>query len=233
MKMSFPEGIDLVIYINLDIRTDRRDEMEAELARVGVPKDKTLRWSATRIVKNGILGCATSHLKALEHIQSLPENIQNVIVVEDDFNFIHDPDRVRNSLREFLTYPKDSWDMILLSYVILEREDYNSLISRCLKSYLASGYLINRQSLPKIIRRFQEACDGLTSTGDWHTYAVDNYWWMIMKDRKTFYFNIPLGYQRKSYSNLDCEVRERYSHVSLKGSGHFHKHHSKLMKLLQ
>lgn len=213
--MSFPEGIDLVVYINLNIRTDRRDEIEVELSRLEVPKSKILRWAATRNTKNGALGCAMSHVAVLEHINTLSDNIKNILILEDDFNFTGDATCVKESLREFLTYSPDMWDMILLSYVVIQREDYNSLISRCLKSYLASGYLINRLSLPKILARFKEACDGLERTGDSRTYAIDNYWWTIMRDRKTFYFNKALGYQRRSYSNLDSAMCERSSRIQI------------------
>ena len=36
--MPFP--IDAVIYINLDSRPDRKEELTAEMARVGIPSDK-------------------------------------------------------------------------------------------------------------------------------------------------------------------------------------------------
>lgn len=208
---SFPD-IDLVVYINLNIRTDRRQEMEAELQRLGVPPEKILRWEATRNVKKPALGCATSHAGIVEYISTLPESIRTILVLEDDFNFAHDAKLVKSSLREFLTYPRDQWDMALLSYVILKREDYNGLVSRALASYLASGYLINRASLPKILVIFREARDEMTRTGK-GLYAIDAHWWHIMKDRKTFYFNTSLGYQRRSYSNLGHEIVSRPSGV--------------------
>lgn len=207
----FPD-IDLVVYINLNIRTDRRQEMEAELRRLGVPPEKIVRWEATRNAKKPALGCAASHAGVVEYISTLPETVRTILVLEDDFNFAHDASMVKNSLREFLTYPRDQWDMALLSYVILKREDYNGLVSRALASYLASGYLINRRSLPKIVEIFREARDEMSRTGN-GIYAIDAHWWHIMKDRKTFYFNTSLGYQRRSYSNLGNEIVTRPSGV--------------------
>lgn len=206
--MSFPEDIHLVVYINLNTRTDRRQEMETELKRMGVPPEKILRWEATRN-KNGALGCSMSHVAVLEHIATLPPTVQNILILEDDFNFT-DEKLCKESLNEFLTYPRDSWDMALLSYEVFDHEDYNALVSRCFSSSYASGYLINRDSLGKVLANFKEGLDQLIKTGK-EVYHVDLYWWRIMKNGKTFYFNKPLGYQRESYSNIASKICRRDS----------------------
>lgn len=210
--MTFPEAIDLVIYINLNIRTDRRQETEAELARLNVPPSKILRWPATRNTKNGAYGCSMSHVAVLEHISTLPDTVQNILILEDDFNFVSDTELITQSLSRFLAYPADSWDIGLLSYDILQREVFNDFLSICLRTYNASGYLLNRTSLPKVLANFKEGLKGLLHTGE-GKYYLDIYWWHIMKDRKCFYFNKPLGYQRKSYSNIVSAVVERPSRV--------------------
>lgn len=210
--MSFPEAIDLVVYINLNTRTDRRQEMEAELARLQVPSEKTLRWEATRMPKNGALGCTSSHIGVLEHVQTLPPTVQNILVLEDDFNFAEDAELVKRSLNEFLSYPRDSWDLALLSYAIISRDNYNDLVSIALVSSRTSGYLINRNSVAKVLANFKEGRDLLIKHKK-ESYNIDRYWWRVMKDRKTFYFNKALGYQRESYSNITSLIEKRESVV--------------------
>lgn len=209
----FPEAVDLVVYINLNIRTDRRQEIEREFLRLDIPPHKILRWPAIRNQKNPALGCTLSHISVLEHIISLPTNIENILILEDDFNFVDNEKLVFDSLGAFLSYSRDLWDMVLLSYVVREREDYNELVSLSLRANLASGYLINRSSVPKFLYNFREGCERFMVTGDQYQDTLDSYWCSIMRERKCFYFNRPLGYQRKSYSNICNEVCERQSFV--------------------
>lgn len=212
---QFPSVIDLVIFINLDIRTDRKEEMQKELSRLGVPQEKILRWSAVRNTKNPALGCTLSHIAVLEHINTLPENIENILILEDDFDFAEDASLVNESLKKFLQYPRESWELGLLSYYVLERQDHNSLVSVALMSQRTSGYLVNRNSLLKLLNNFKKGRDCLIQTGNIALYSIDVYWWHLMQDKKCFYFNQPLGYQRKSYSNISREITRRESLVQI------------------
>ncbi len=212
---SFPENIDLIIYINLDVRRDRRAEIEKQFERVGVPVDKILRWPATRFQKDPRAGCSRSHIAVLEHIATLPENVQTVLVLEDDFNFIDDADLVKESLRKFLTYPRDIWDICLLSYAV--RRGYittiDDLISITKKSFRTDAYLVNRKNMGGLLANFKEGEKLLSETGK-EMYAIDLYWHAFQAKGRCLYFNKALGYQRNSYSNITCSVVERDSKIS-------------------
>ncbi len=210
----FPERIDLVVYINLDVRRDRREEIEKQFKRVGVPEDKILRWPATRFQKDPRVGCSRSHTAVLEYIATLPESVQTILILEDDFNFIDDADLVRESLTKFLTYPRDIWDVCMLSYCVERRwrEDYNDLVSITKMSHRADGYLLNRSSLPALLDNFKQGEKLLSETGK-QQYALDRHWHILQANRRFFYFNKFLGYQRMSYSNLDCKIVERLSKI--------------------
>jgi glycosyl transferase, family 25 len=208
---SFPQGVDLVIYINLDKRTDRRRDMEAEFKRIGVPEEKVLRWSAIEN-SNGALGCSMSHLAVQQYIQTLPDAIQTIIIFEDDFVFCDDVELVNSSLEKFLTYPRDIWDLALLGYAVHRRADYDDLVSLAFESYMCSGYMINRRAAPKVLSNFQQSCNGLATTGA-SPYLLDNYWHGLMRDRRCFYFNKALGTQRYSYSDIAYVMIARPSRV--------------------
>lgn len=194
------EGIDLVLFINLDKRTDRRAETESEIRRLGIPESKIVRSSAIQ-TDRGIVGCGISHVNALNSINSLPDNIQTVMILEDDFSFIEDIDLVRRSLQKFLSYPRESWDIALLSYWITQHEDYDDLMSISLYAHGTAGYLVNRQGLQRFLTVMQEGVDGMLRTGE-EQYVIDIYWNRFMKSRRCFYFNTALGYQRESYSDV-------------------------------
>lgn len=203
---TFPEAIDLVIYINLNVRTDRREAMEKELARVRVPEGKILRWEATRNTKAPVLGCTMSHIAALEYIASLPPTVQNILILEDDFSFIDDVSLVNASLKAFLEYPRENWDFALLYYTVLQKADYNDLVSIAIMVLGAAGYLVNRSAVPLLIENLKESAAKFAKSGSVMLHAHDVYWHHIMKREKTFYFNKTLGYQRRSYSNITGKI---------------------------
>lgn len=216
MTSDFPSNVDLVIYINLDKRTDRRDEIENEFKKLGIPESKILRWSAFE-VSPGSLGCSISHLAVLRHIATLPESIQTIIIFEDDFQFIEDLELVKKSLIKFLSYPRDIWDMILLSYGIRRSEYVDELISRTYESYTTAGYMINRSALPRILENYRQGVEGLMKTG-WSGYFIDNYWNHLAVTGRCFYFNRHLGSQRNSWSDVDNSMTCRASidHTNLR-----------------
>ena len=85
-SLRAPPAFDLVLYINLDSRADKRTAVEAELAAVG--------WPGRRIAAihkaPGELGCALSHIAALQLLLDQP-SARHALVLEDDFVFVRDP----------------------------------------------------------------------------------------------------------------------------------------------
>jgi glycosyl transferase family 25 len=75
------DNIERVIYINLDHRTDRKQEVETELLKV-FPSQKIERFSAIYEKTRGHLGCTKSHIAVLE--MAIANNWKNYLVVEDD-----------------------------------------------------------------------------------------------------------------------------------------------------
>ena len=54
--------IDIIYYINLDHREDRKTQFLQEMAKAGVPPDKIVRISAVPKPGQGDWGCSLSHL---------------------------------------------------------------------------------------------------------------------------------------------------------------------------
>ncbi len=215
--MDFPAEVDLVIYINLDKRTDRRSQIEEEFKRLGIPSEKLLRWPATLIEgkgpRGGTLGCSISHIGALNYVQTLHEDVHNVLILEDDFNFNNNAELVKQSLKQFLTEPpSQTWGMVLLSYHVLRSEPHNELVSRALYSHGTAGYMVNRRCLNTLIPLLEDSRDKQILTGE-EQYVLDVYWNHFLAQGTTFYFNQALGYQRESYSDIQQSVMLNLSHV--------------------
>ena len=83
-KKEMPESkfrfVEHVVYINLDHRTDRLEQVTAELAPY-FPPEKVTRFSAIQLDR-GALGCTLSHIAVLELAKA--KGWKNVLVLEDD-----------------------------------------------------------------------------------------------------------------------------------------------------
>ena len=79
------DKIDVVFYINLAHRTDRRASIEEQCKKVGLLSEKVVRIDAIKRTP-GTLGCIMSHIKTMETFLANPEQ-KVALVLEDDFIF--------------------------------------------------------------------------------------------------------------------------------------------------
>lgn len=209
-------NIDLILYINLDKRPDRRSQIEEELfKKMSFPREKVVRVPAIGHEENKAVGCTLSHIKALKTAEQILTTIggRNVLILEDDFVFIDDKDKVEKSLANLLLSSGEEYDVVLLSYVVKKRRSYNDLLSICLEASKADSYLVRREYIPKVIECFEESVEHLSRTGMHWLYAQDVYWKNLMEKDRWFYFNDALGHQRRGYSDLAERIVENVSLV--------------------
>ena len=81
-------NFDAIAYINLKHRKDRKNHILKELKRLKVDKKKLHRVEARFTPFNGHLGCALSHIDALDF--AIKKNLNNILILEDDCFFIDD-----------------------------------------------------------------------------------------------------------------------------------------------
>ncbi|VDY33001.1 Glycosyltransferase family 25 (LPS biosynthesis protein) [Morganella morganii] len=77
--------IEKVIYINLESRPDRKDDILEALKNIEIPYQKIIRFDAVE-KKPGFLGYALSHAAVMKMIAE--NDWGPVLVVEDDCNFL-------------------------------------------------------------------------------------------------------------------------------------------------
>ena len=200
------EHIDKIIYINMDARTDRRAELEAEFARLGIPNDKIMRFPASSYNGCPNTGCLVSHANVIHLAYEM--GYRNVLVLEDDFRFIEDAAKVNADIGAFFEMKLD-WDVLMLTtcsaVVIPEYVGY--LASRISSSTNGAGYLVNRPMMMELVELFDSNVENLFNTKAHWLYQNDILWKSLMPTKQWYMFNHYLGYQVGGYSDLSQDQK--------------------------
>ena len=201
------KNIDKIIYINLEKRVDRREEIEKELINYNLEFE---RFNAIETQGFGILGCGLSHLSVFKLAKE--RNYKNVLILEDDFTFTVSKEDFETNLEKFFKLDLD-YDVLFLSYY-LNIESNNSeyeFLGKVIEAQTASGYLVNQKYYDKLIELFEWAIPLLQSTGEHWNYANDQVWKKLQKEDNWYYLIPRMGKQRNGYSdnsqiyiNYDC-----------------------------
>jgi glycosyl transferase family 25 len=194
--------IDKIFYINLDKRTDRRNEIEEELLRFGLEGE---RYSAIYTPESGIVGCGYSHLNVLKLARDRGYN--NVLILEDDFQFIVSKEEFEEEMTRFFKCKKH-YDVLMLSYIVQETAETEfPFLGKVLNGQTASGYLINKHYINILIELYEWAIPLLQQTNHHWLYANDHVWKRLQPPHHWFYLKKRIGKQRESYSdNKMCYV---------------------------
>ena len=186
------------LYINLEHREDRKNQIEGELKKVGFYNYQ--RFNAIKN-KKGYLGCSESHLECLKLARS--NNYPNIMILEDDFEFIIDKNEFQTILNHLSTI---DYDVFILSY----NTDSSNItdigdkyLKRIKETQTASGYIVNKKYYDKLINNFEEGLRLLRETDIYHKYAIDQYWKPLQFEDKWFCYKKRVGIQRESYSDIE------------------------------
>jgi len=187
-----PSIVGGAFYINLDYRTDRRAEFEAEMTRLGLSCE---RFGATKR-QPGILGCGYSHLAVLKEARA--RNYESVLIFEDDFQFIVDPDIFWNTMESLKGC---SYDVIMLGYNLQHSAPHSDLLLRVMEASTASAYLVHSRIYDRLISLYEYAMPELERTGQHWIYANDQVWKRLQPESNWFATAVRIGVQRPSYSD--------------------------------
>jgi len=188
-----------VVYINLDKRADRNEQILGEIKEFSSNYD---RLSATYNQK-GYLGCAMSHIRCLEY--AIKNNLDNILILEDDFTFVRNKNEVYNEINTFIDNEKD-WDVLLLSCNKEKRENHSDIVDKVKNSQTTSGFLVNKYYYQKLLNNFRTAYKQLEKTGDKNRFSIDMYWKLLQETDNWFVLKKVAGIQRESYSDIEKET---------------------------
>jgi GR25 family glycosyltransferase involved in LPS biosynthesis len=200
--MSVLSGyIDHVFYINLDRRNDRRIHIEAEMDKIGISPYE--RFTAVeRPVGQGIVGCGYSHLAVLKLAKE--RKYENVLIFEDDFQFIVSPAELRQNIRDFYEGALgDDYDVCMLSYNLRESDEcpQTPFVRRVRYAQTASGYIVHSRYYDTLIQLYEWAIPLLEQTGQHWVYANDVVWKELQTRDKWYCFSQRIGRQLDGFSD--------------------------------
>lgn len=204
--MSNPfDNIDMIYFINLDSRGDRKNHIINELQKMGI--SKSTRVSGV-IDKFGALGCAKSHIICLEDAKK--NNYKNCLILEDDFTFKQDKDKTYEILNKFWD-SNIEWDVLMFaSFVRNYRETYFPFLVKILNAQTTSGYLVNSNFFNELINNFKESVELLSKNGNIGEYCIDEYWKKLQPKNKWYILNPKIGYQYPNYSDIEKKTVTYY-----------------------
>jgi hypothetical protein len=192
-KFAKNELLGGMVYINLDKRTDRREEFESEIVKIGL---ENIRRFPGIIKSHGFIGCGYAHAEVVNQSRGL----KNVLIFEDDFTFLVEPEEFWNALEDAM---KEPYDVIMFGCNLMESEPYpaNPKLVRVLKGSTGSAYLINGHMIDKIADLLQDAAIKLEQTHQHWLYQNDAAWFPLQKEGLWLTFAKRIGKQRASYSD--------------------------------
>jgi hypothetical protein len=201
------EGINRVYYINLDHRTDRKNDLLQWITETGFPLDKVERVPGVYIPNKSHIAFTVAHINALETF--LKSGHDNCLILEDDFEpnnkatFWNDVDRIFKDKLDF--------DVVMCAFndgVTQATAGPTNYLIRMLYTYSTSGYIITKQIAPIVIDHFKDAVrfgiheESITNKKATQ-YVGDVYWCKLMPLHKWYAFYPKLGHQRPSYSDIE------------------------------
>lgn len=193
--------IQHAFYINLNHRTDRREQVEHELSVMGI---NAQRFEAIHM-NNGAIGCTISHLKLLE--KAILEKYSHLLVLEDDIQFL-EPETFKRSFNKFLELHGNNWDVIIFSGnnvpPHVEIDETCIKVSSC---QTTTGYLVNGHYLLNLRNNIKEGLGKLIKHPHLHYYfAIDKYWFNLQKNDNWYLIIPPTVTQREGYSDIEKKI---------------------------
>lgn len=188
--------IDHIFYINLEYRTDRKEEVEKELNDFGLSFE---RFNAIK-KDYGPTGCLLSHLEVLKLARE--RNYKNVLIFEDDFTFLVSKEEFETQIKNFFALDLP-YDVLFLSYGLIQSLPLeNNVVNKALECQTASGYIVHQRYYDKLIEIFEKSAPLLDSTRMHWIYINDQIWKQYQVEDQYLYFIKRIGRQRPSYSDL-------------------------------
>lgn len=185
-----------IVYINLESRSDRREQIETEFKNIGLKSYS--RFEAIS-KEDGALGCVLSHIKVLEEWDI--KQHKYLLICEDDVQF-------QSSIYEFANLTQHfiediNLDVLCLGFNNYNQIEYNSLFYLTSNTQTTSCYLLKFHMRDIILSNFKSSAKLLESNIDrYFNIEMDQVWKLL---QSKFMFVIPknrFAIQRISFSNI-------------------------------
>lgn len=199
-------------FINLEERTDRLENIEIELKKMGI---KAERINAVKS-KQGNIGCTLSHIRAIETAKQ--RNYEYVSIIEDDI-FFTNPELFKKQIEKFSENIEIQWDVLLLAANVVP--PYQKIGHYCARVYNAqttTGYIVKKEMYDILLKNFKESAQlqmqNTVEKGTYNPFAIDIQW-KKLQHQYFWYIITPLTVtQKENYSDIEGKVTN-YDHLML------------------
>jgi glycosyl transferase family 25 len=199
------QNISHIFYINLDKRSDRREEIENQLQKYNL-LDKAERFPAFYTPEQGALGCAQSHLAVIKLAKE--RKYPNVLILEDDFYFIISKEEFEHELKQFFD-ANIPFDVCMISYNIQRSHPTEyPFLQKIIEAQTASGYIVNESLYDNLIDIYEESIPLLQQTGEHWNYANDQIWKRLQPITKWYALTTRCGKQRPGLSDNSGQYQD-------------------------
>jgi glycosyl transferase, family 25 len=207
--MNVIDFFDQVRIINMETRSDRKEEIVDEFNKYGfgINNDKTQFFKAITPASPdgfpniGTRGCYMSHLNVLEEAQKA--NVRNILILEDDVQFTKHINTLGKTAVETLNLL--DWDLVYIGHALKSHRDTPSWKTVDQPMMLAHCYAINGKTISKLIaflRLVLTREPGHPDGGPMHYDGALNTFMAQYPEIKAYYYSANLAYQRPSVTNI-------------------------------
>lgn len=184
------------LYINLDRRTDRRAEFEADCTRMGLSVERLSAVAHT----TPAIGCALSHINALKLAQA--RGYDRVCIFEDDFEFLVS----REEYDAVLAAIPPEADVVMLGWYLNASQPYDATFGRVLDATTTSGYIVHSRFYDRLLANLEEGVRlfqaNLHQYDAVSKYCIDQYCRRLQPHALWLHTLKRVGKQRAGYSDL-------------------------------
>jgi hypothetical protein len=201
------DTIELFLYINLYERAERKVQLLECLQRLEVPAHKIRRVAAVQN-DQGFLGCAASHIKALDLAIAL--GLERVCIMEDDFTNQVSPSIFRQRVQDAVQYLEgNSFDVLFLAMTPIRLQDTQQEGLHKVEQALAmSGYIVNKAYVRKLRQILATALQAKVPIDmETQKYQSVDAW---------YGFFPVIGHQQAGYSDIERRVVD-YEELDVRG----------------
>lgn len=207
MKNQGLDNFDIVYYINLEHRKDRYEHITQELNKTNIQSSKINRINGVYLKNFGILGCAKSHILALEAFLNTSNDIQNCIIFEDDFTFTKSQTEINDLINIFFNNIEYYDVLMLASNTLNEVKTSYPFITKIIDAQTLSGYSVSKKFAPILLNNYKTSVSILEKIGQKvHNYCFDIYMKQLQPNSLWFCLNPKIGKQMESYSDIENRI---------------------------
>jgi glycosyl transferase family 25 len=188
--------MDNIVYINLNRRTDRKEQITNELNNFNLTHE---RFEAIH-EEQGILGCTKSHLEVLKLAKR--NGWKSVLILEDDFTFLVSKEQFEFEIRQ-LNESGINYDVCMLAYNLMRCDNISGcdFLLNVIEAQTASAYIIKEHYYDVLIELYEKNIPLLAATYHDHKYANDQCWKSLQRKDNWVCTKTRIGKQRAGYSD--------------------------------